>query len=260
MAELQATQAGLGRPVGLLHPFPVDGDVYRAQLDAAAAGRLPARIVALEFPGFGRTPLPEPAPAILRVEDLAEAVERFLDDRGLERPIVGGVAIGGYVAVEVARRDPERLGGIVLMGCKAAPDAPANRPMREAVAARALADGSGAVADDLAGAALGPHAMPEHRARMHAMISRADPRAIAALVMGLHVRPDPAPSLAALELPVLLIAGDADPFTKVADARRASDVIRDSMYVELPGVGHIAPLEAPDAVSDAIAAFLGRVP
>jgi pimeloyl-ACP methyl ester carboxylesterase len=95
------------------------------------------------------------------------------------------------------------------------------------------------------------------------MIEQADPRGIAGLVRGLHRRPDPVPALEmvrAVALPALVLVGAEDPFTKPADARRLAEMLPRSTFEEIPGAGHLPPLERPDAVTSAIGRFLATLP
>lgn len=252
-------EAGDGRPVVVVHGFPADGRVFDGQLRAAASGRLEARLLAVDLPGFGRTPAPGPQVEVLSVDALVDALATFLEELGLDRVVIGGLAIGGYLAIELAARHPERVGGLVLIGVKPVPDAAANGPRREEVARLALEHGSAAVAAELANEPFAATTGPAPRARFRGMIEEADPAAIAALVRGLHRRPDPVPALeaiAAAGIPALVIAGADDPFTKPADARRLADMLPGSPFEEIPGAGHLPPLEHPAAVTNAIGRFL----
>jgi pimeloyl-ACP methyl ester carboxylesterase len=252
--------AGEGRPVILLHGFPVDGRLFESQLSAAEVGRIGAQLIAVDMPGFGQTPLPQPAPDVMTVADLAESVAALIAAEGWEKPVVGGVAIGGYVAIELAARHPELVGGLVLMGPKPAPDSPKVAPQRESTAQLALRDGSVVVADTLHDKPLGPQADAAVKRQMHRMIAEADPRAIAALVRGIARRPDPAPVLPSLEIPALVLAGEVDPFSPLEDVKRVAELMPNAELVVLKGIGHMAPVEAPTAVSRALAAFVESLP
>src|SRR5688572_14016576 len=220
MYDLTFREAGKGRPVILLHGFPVDGRLFGPQLSAAEVGRIDARLIAVDLPGFGGTPLPEPAPDVILVEDLAESVADLIGREGLDGAVVGGVAIGGCVAVELAARQPELVSALILMGLTPAPDSPKMAPQREETAQLALTQGSRVAADELHAKPLGPQADGAVRAKMHEMISAADPRAIAALVRGLARRPDPAAAMPRLTVPTLVIAGEMDPFSPLNDVKR----------------------------------------
>jgi pimeloyl-ACP methyl ester carboxylesterase len=258
--QLRFRAAGEGRPVILLHGFPVDGRLFDSQLSAAEVGRMGGQLIAVDMPGFGQTPLPEPAPDVMTVGELAESVAALIVAEGWEKPVVGGVAIGGYVAIELAARHPELVGALVLMGPKPAPDSPKMAPQREETAQLALTRGSTVVADELHAKPLGPQADGAVKAQMHRMIAEADPRAIAALVRGIAQRPDPAPVLPSLEMPALVIAGEVDPFSPLDDVKRVAELMPNAELVVLKGIGHMAPVEAPIAVSRAIAAFVEKLP
>ena len=257
--ELRYRAAGSGRPLVLLHAFPVDGRLYDGQLSAADAGRIQARLIAVDLPGFGASPLPEPAPDVLTVEQIADALGELIVREGWTGAIVGGVAIGGYSAIELADRRPDLVAGLVLFGCKAATDSPAMAPKREEVAQLALTGGASAVAEELHAQPLGQQADGAVRARMRDMISEADPRAIAALVRGIARRPDPSAALARLNVPALVVAGENDPFSHLEDVRQAARLLPNAEFVIIKGIGHMAPLEAPIAVTRALASFVERL-
>ena len=251
-------EAGEGRPVILLHGFPIDSRLYDAQMSAAEVGRIGARLIAVDFPGFGQSPLPEPAPDVITVEELAAAMADFITAHGLEAPIVGGVAIGGYVAIELAARRPDLVGGLFLMAPKPAPDAPAMADAREETAQLALRSGSAVVADELHAKPLGPQADGAVKEKMRSMIADADPRGIAALIRGIARRPDPAVVMPLITARTLVIAGETDPFSKLKDVKRVATIMPNASLVVLKGVGHMAPIESPISVTNALASFVRR--
>jgi pimeloyl-ACP methyl ester carboxylesterase len=243
----------------LLHGFPVDGRLFGAQLSAAEVGRIGARLMLVDFPGFGQTPLPEPAPDVMTVEELAESVAALIRREGLEAPVVGGVAIGGYVAIQLAAQHPDLVGGLVLMGPKPAPDSPSLANQRESTAELALRDGSTVVADTLHDKPLGPQADGAVKAKMHEMIASEDPRAIAALIRGIARRPDPSLVMPSIKARTLVIAGEMDPFSPLADVKRVAELMPNASLIVLKGVGHMAPIESPLSVSNALASFVRRL-
>jgi pimeloyl-ACP methyl ester carboxylesterase len=239
-----------------VHAFPTDGRLFEG-----LAGRLPGRLLAPDLPGFGDSPMPQPAPDILAVADLVDLLEAWLDASGLGRVVLGGVAIGGYLSIELVARRPDLARALVLIGCKPAPDAPSMADARESVARLALDEGPKAVADRLVDQPLAPDAPAEARTALRAMIEAADPGGIAGLVRGLARRPDPVPALGTVGVPTLVLGGSVDPFTKPEQGRALAALVPGSTYLELPGVGHLPPLEAPEATARAIGGFvsgLGR--
>jgi pimeloyl-ACP methyl ester carboxylesterase len=246
---------GAGQPVVLLPAFPTDHRLYAGLVRHVSH----ARLLLPDLPGFGETRLGPDAPPVLDVERLADVVADWLGDLELGPAVVGGTAIGGYVALELAVRRPDLVAGLVLIGCRAAPDAPERAPDREAVARRALDAGSAAVADDLAALPLAPGADGRAVAIVHRMITEADPRAIAALVRGIATRPDPVPALRRIAVPALVIGGTADPFCPIAAVRELAKVLTDATLVEIDGAGHFPSLEQPVLVGQALDSFVGAL-
>src|SRR5512143_3982895 len=95
-------EAGSGRDAVLfVHGFPLSGGLWDDQLAATAEGW---RYIAPDLPGFGRSPaLPHTA---LTMDLLADLLAGFLDEQGLERVVIGGLSMGGYVAFAFRRRHP----------------------------------------------------------------------------------------------------------------------------------------------------------
>ncbi len=249
-------EAGIGRPMLLVHGFPTDSRLFEGQLDAARDGRIAARLIAVDLPGFGSSPLRDPAIEVMTVEDLAASLAGLIVNEGWQDVVVGGVAIGGYIAIELAAHHPELVGGLVLFGPRPAPDNPAMAANREQTAQLALVHGSEACADELDARPLAPGTAEEIREQMHTMIAACDPRGIAALVRGIAVRPDPQPQLPHIDVSALVIAGDKDPFSPLDEQRRVSELLPHCELVVLNGIGHMAPIEAPDQVTRALAAFM----
>src|SRR4051794_22177003 len=120
----------------LLHAFPVDARIFDPVRDALSGA---TRLLTPDLAGFGGSPLPAQPPSI---DALADEVVRTLDDLGIASAVIGGVSMGGYVALAFARRHPSRLRGLVLASTRAGADAPAGRERRERIAKTVLEEGS----------------------------------------------------------------------------------------------------------------------
>src|SRR5215203_7214226 len=116
---------GPGDPVVLLHAFPLNGRMFEPQMEVLSEEH---RVVAPDYPGFGRSPR---TPAQPDVRYYAEAVRRLLDRLGIERVVLGGVSMGGYVAFGCLRLFPERVSGLVLANTRPEPDSEEMRENRK---------------------------------------------------------------------------------------------------------------------------------
>src|SRR3954454_15434765 len=126
---------GAGDPLVLLHAFPLNGRMFGPQMKAFSGER---RIVAPDYPGFGRSPR---TPAQPDVRYYAEGVLGLLDRLHFERVILGGVSLGGYVAFECMRLFPGRVSAFVLANTRPEPDPEEMREIRNEMALSVARDG-----------------------------------------------------------------------------------------------------------------------
>lgn len=248
-------EAGAGWPVVLLHGFPLSADMWRPQLERVGDG---CRLLAPDLPGFGPDPVMR-APGTTGMDDLAAAVESFMDALELERGTIGGLSMGGYVALALFRKAPQRFERIVLADTRSQADSAEGRAGRAAMLERLAAVGPSAVADDMMPKLLGTTTRRERRAiepAVRAMIEANRAPGLAAAIEAMRDRPDSTPDLAAIGIPALILAGDEDVITPLADAVAMQARIARSRLVVLPSAGHLSNLETPDAFSQALADFL----
>ncbi|MCB1022434.1 MAG: alpha/beta fold hydrolase [Acidobacteria bacterium] len=243
--------AGSGVPLLLLHAFPLNRTMYAEQAEGL---RDIARVIAFDAPGVSRS---EPGP--LSIDGLADLAVGLLDALQIPRAVVGGVSMGGYVALSFARRHPDRLLGLILANTRAAADSEEARKGRAETAQVARKQGPGAIAEQMLPKVLGPTALKRNRklvSRVRAMIEGVPGEVIADLLAALAGRADSTPSLGAISVPTLVIASEDDTVTPAAEARQWAQEIPESRYVEIPGVGHLSNLEAPTEFNQAIRTFL----
>ncbi|MDH6133100.1 pimeloyl-ACP methyl ester carboxylesterase [Kitasatospora sp. MAA4] len=243
----------------LLHAFPLSARMWQAQLDALPGpDGSAARVLAPDLPGFGAAaPLPD-APSL---DLLADGVARLLDSAGIDRAVVGGLSMGGYVAMAFARRHPGRLSGLLLADTKASADTEAARANRERIAAAVLArDSVRLLAEEkLETTLLGPAAAPELVAAVRALIAAATPAGVAWAQRAMAARPDSFDVLAGLRVPAAVLVGAQDALTPPADARAMAQALPDARLTVIEGVGHLSALEAPEAFNTAVRELLRRV-
>ncbi len=111
---LHHVESGSGPAVVLLHAFPMDSSLWAAQRPALAGAGY--RVITPDLPGFGGS---APSPDAPSLDVMADAVVGLLDHLGIERAVVGGLSMGGYVTMALLRRHPDRLSAIILADTKA---------------------------------------------------------------------------------------------------------------------------------------------
>ena len=256
--RLHHSDDGPGPVVVLLHGFPLDHTMWNAQ-----RGRIGSvyRLIGPDLRGHGQTPAPE---GVYEVDAMADDVLETLDGLGLTGPIVlGGLSMGGYVALSIAARCPERLRGLLLINTRSAADTPETARIREGLAQ--IVESTGQI-DQVVGTMLPKllapgtaEARPDLYAELGRVMKATSPRAIVGCLRGLANRPDRTPDLARMDVPTLVLAGDRDQLIPLDESKRMADALPHGHLVVVPDAGHLAPLEQPEATNAALLEFLDRL-
>lgn len=236
-------------PVLLLHAFPLRAAMWEPQRTALGS----RKILTPDFPGFGGR-----APAATELDGFAQAALDQMDAARIDRAVVVGLSMGGYVAFRLHALVPERLAGLVLADTKAGADDEAGRLKRTDQAARARNEGVGWL-EELLPALLGQTSRdtrPEVVATVRAMLEDADPEGVARALEAMRGRPDSTPYLAEIQVPVLVLVGEEDTLTPVDEARQMVDRIPDARLAVITRAGHLSNLEAPAAFNEELLRFL----
>jgi pimeloyl-ACP methyl ester carboxylesterase len=233
----------------LLHAFPLDAAMWHPQFAAAPPGW---RILAPDVPGFGESDDREPP---VSMDDFADSVLGLLDALGLHRVLLAGLSMGGYAALAILRRDPARVGALVLADTRAEADSEQARAGREALLARLEADGPAGIADEMAPRLLGPTARrerPELYALVREQISRNGREGIRNAIVRMRDRPDSTPILGTIRCPALVVVGEEDAVTTPVTARSLQAAIPGARLAVIPAAGHLSNLENPAAFNAAL--------
>ncbi|MGW4832179.1 alpha/beta fold hydrolase [Amycolatopsis japonica] len=235
-------------PLVLLHAFPVDARMWDA-VRAPLSERL--RLITPDQRGLGRSPLPETD----REPDLGDAardVVALLDRLELDKVVLGGCSMGGYLTMAVLRLAPERVGGLVFIDTKATADTPEAAQARHDVAARVEAEGAGWMPEAVTPGLLAEKARPEVVERLRELITTQPPSGIAWAARAMAARPDSLETLRSADVPVLVVVGEEDGLTPLEAANTLVETLPDATLVVLPEAGHLTPLEDPAGVVEAI--------
>ncbi|ETK33842.1 alpha/beta fold hydrolase [Microbispora sp. ATCC PTA-5024] len=251
--RLYSRSAGSGLPVVLLHAFPLSSAMWLAQREALAPV---CRVITPDLRGFGGSRLGDDEPSI---DAMADDVAQLLDEEGVERAVVGGQSLGGYVTMALCRRHPDRVGAVILADTKAAADTETAIANRERIAEAVLRDGTGILVDENMPAMLGATTR-ERRGmvvgRVRALIQAAPPAAVAWAQRAMAARPDSFGTLRSLGVPALVVVGDEDGLTPQADAQAMVEAIPQATLAVIEKAGHLSAIEQPEAFNRAVAEFV----
>jgi 3-oxoadipate enol-lactonase len=244
---------GTGPPVVLLHPFPASHDLWKPAAQTLVAHY---RVILPDLRGHGDSEIGE-GPATM--EKHAADIARVLDHEEVRRAPVIGVSLGGYVLFEFWRRYRERVEALVLCNTKASADASEARAGRLQAAAEVIERGTEPFFESMLPRLMGKttHSnrpdLVEGALRMMRKMSAED---VAMVQRGMAERPDSMETLKTINVPTLLVTGDEDIFTGVADAELMRQNISGSQMRVIAKAGHYSPWEQPEEVGKLLRQFL----
>ncbi|GEL95581.1 alpha/beta fold hydrolase [Cellulomonas composti] len=242
-------------PVVLLHGFPLD---HRMWLDVAAALPAGRRVLAADLPGAAGAPVDLSEPSL---ESAADDLARELADAGIERAVVVGLSMGGYVALALAQRAPALVAALGLVDTKSTADADDARANRLRIALEALDGDTLEPVRPMATTLVGETtraARPEVSERIAVWIDGQSPAGVAWSQRAMAARPDRTDVLHEFAGPVTVVVGDEDVTTPVAAAEHMVAAARDAHLVVVPRSGHMSAVEQPAAVAAALAELAQR--
>ncbi|GIX02162.1 MAG: alpha/beta hydrolase [Thermogutta sp.] len=252
--ELAFEDTGSGLPVLLIHGFPLDRTMWKAQWEGLSNEY---RVIVPDLRGFGESQV---VPGVATMEMMADDLAGLCDHLQLTGKIVlGGLSMGGYVAFAFARKYRDRLAGLILCDTRARPDTPEAKENRRRVADRVRREGPGFIADEMIPRLCCESTFrnrPEVIEKIRQMIVSAPPEGVAAAALGMAERPDSTDLLPALSCPTLVLVGQFDAISPPEEMEAIARAIPQSQFVVVPDAGHLAPMEQPDRVTQAIREWL----
>lgn len=242
---------GQGLPVIFLHGFPFDHTSWEPLVPLL---RDHARLILPDLRGFGRSPAsPDP---MYTMRMFADDIHGLINQLGIDKAVLVGHSMGGYIALAFARAYPNHLAGLGLVGTQARADTPERRAGRkktaDAIKRRGLERATEGMAEKYVA---NPALVPAVRQQ----ILKANPQAAIAALKGMAERQDSTDLLPTITAPAVVIAGEADQMVPLERARTLNQLLPWSWLVEIPGCGHLMPLEAPEATADALHKFFHTV-
>jgi pimeloyl-ACP methyl ester carboxylesterase len=248
---LHYRDTGSGKGVVLLlHAFPLHSGMWSRQIAALEKRH---RVIAPDYRGLGRSGV---APEASTMELLAQDVRALLQHVRVERVVVAGVSMGGYVAFELYRQAPALFRGVALCDTRAGADGDEGKANREKFARTTLEKGLGWVADEMVPKLLRPKPDPAVVKEVRTLVAEGTPAGVAAAQRGMAKRPDSTETLARIACPALVVVGEEDTLIPPSEGEAMARAIPGAKVVRVAGAGHLPNLEAPEAFNAALGAFV----
>lgn len=252
--SLEYDDIGNGVPLLLIHGFPLDRTLWRAQI--AGLWQI-YRVIAPDLRGFGQSSTT--TGEAISMEQYAADLKALLDALNVKQAIIGGLSMGGYVALAFYARYPDRVSALILANTRATADNEEGKQRRLTNAQTIEASGPAFLVEAMAPQMLGPTARAETAVTVHSMLARQRAPGMASALRGMAARPDRSSLIRFATIPVLIITGSADQLISPTESEAMHGLIPDSTLVTIPEAGHLSNIDKADAFNDAVRSFHHRV-
>ncbi|MEQ6890271.1 alpha/beta fold hydrolase [Halomonas sp. CS7] len=246
-------ESGTGLPIVLNHSFLCSGAMWRAQVPALASDH---RVINVDLRGHGGSGhVIEP----FTLDDAVSDVIAVLDALGIEQAIWCGLSIGGMVALRAALNHPGRVAGLILMDTDAGAETAWHKVKYHAMGAGARAFGFRPLLPAIVGLMFGATSRRVNRPLVNEWRARFAENHVPSMLFCLEAliqRDSMLDRLHEIQVPALVLVGKEDRSLPVALSRRIHERLPDSIFMVIPEAGHLATLEQPGRVNEAIAGFL----
>ena len=245
-----------GMPVVFLHGFPFSHEMWTSQLENV---RRFYRALAYDIRGHGNSDVGD---GQYTIEGHVDDLIGLLDHLNLDKVVIVGLSMGGYITLRALERNPERFKAAVLCDTRSVADSNEGKLKRAADIAIVKKEGSAYFAEGYLKALFAPDTFKTKPAAVEAIrriIERTPPLSIAGTLLALPGRMDTTTSLANIKIPTMILVGEYDVLTPLTESQAMHERIRGSELHIVPEAAHMSNLENPDFFNKKLLEFLKRV-
>jgi 3-oxoadipate enol-lactonase len=240
-------------PVIFLHGFPFSKAMWRQQLDFL---RNLHRVIAVDIRGFGASTDEESA---LSMDLFADDLLGLMDRLSIEKAIVCGLSMGGYIALNAHSRFPERLAGLILCDTQCIADTPEVKEKRLQTIADVQSNGASSFNEGFIKLVFHNDSLSHKKELVESLRKVVDANSsniIAAGLKALAERAETCSTLGTISIPTLIICGREDEVTPLEQSEAMHQQIQGSILQVIDFSGHVSNLEHPDEFNEYLLDFL----
>lgn len=250
-------EQGVGKPVVLLHAFPLSSKMWESPIEALVGAN--CHVIMPDFRGFGDN---HNFADINTMEDLANDIAELLDNLEIEKAIIGGLSMGGYVLFNLYRMYPEKFAAIILADTNCGADTKEKRQNRFDLIEKIETNGSTALVENMLPNLISDYTKektPELVESLTTDFSKVNPQGAIAALRGMAAREEHCSYLEKISVPTLLIFGESDKITNLEVAEKMHSEIRNSKLVVIKNAGHYSNLEQTVQFNQALLEFVDSI-
>lgn len=249
---------GEGKPVILLHAFPLNRRMWAPQIDALKTEK--CRIILPDLRGFGES---HSFSDINTMEDMAQDISELMDNLKIKQAIIGGLSMGGFVTFNLYKMFPEKFAGLVLCDTHPGADSDEKREYRFDLIEDIEKAGNDSLIEEMLPNLISDFTKENQKdivAKIEEMFRQVNPQAAIAALRGMAERKDNTSLIEKISIPTCLVYGSDDDPAILAAAEKISRTIPNATYTKIDNAGHYSNLEQPGDFNKPLVEFIRTVP
>ncbi len=242
-----------GTPLLFIHGFPFSSAMWQQQVEHFSKT---CRVITYDIRGHGASEIGD---AQFSIEYFVDDILALLQFLNIPRAVIIGLSMGGYIALRMYERHPEKFLALVLCDTKSEADTNEGKIRRAQQAPQVKAEGAEVFARAFAHAVFFEKSFqtnPDAVAFIKKIIAATSPLAIAGTLLALAARTDSTPMLETISVPALVLVGEKDTVTPVAHSQILAQKIPTASLNIITDAGHLSNLENNVEFNTALEQFL----
>lgn len=244
------------KPIVFVHGFPYDHTMWKKQINALSNNYY---CISYDVRGFGQS---VNCDGQHTMEMFVDDLEMIIEEMKLDKPIICGLSMGGYIALRAIERFQQKLFASILCDTRSQADDNQGRLKRAAAIKRINLDGHKDFVKEFITNCFGDYFKQNQSNDLQSIIEYSQnfsPIGIKGGLLAMLSRTDTTSFLEKIEIPTLLICGQNDTLTPPSVMKDMFHKIKNAEFVEIENAGHMSPIENPDEVNSAILKFLKKI-
>lgn len=240
-------------PIVFLHGFPFDKSMWQEQLDYL---KMTHRVIAFDIRGFGKSKDEE---SHLSMDLFANDLILFIDKLGLDKVIICGLSMGGYIALNAMKRFPSRFEALILCDTQCISDSHDVKTKRYQTIADINEYGETNFNEGFIKNVFHEDSItnkPELVEQLRSVVFSNSKHIITQGLIALAERPETCSILEEITIPTLIICGREDIVTPLEESKYLNKNIKGSVLHVINNVGHVSNLEQPSKFNKLLRDFL----
>lgn len=244
-------------PIIFLHGYPFDKTMWQGQLAFLQSSY---RLLPCDIRGFGKSTDQDSS---LSIDLFAQDLVLFMDALNIDKAIVCGLSMGGFIALNAQKRFPERFEALILCDTQCIPDSPEVKEKRYATIEEISTNGAAGFNEGFIKSVFHKSTLANKKelvAKLRQVVFFNSKHIIKQGLLALAERSETCSSLNEIRIPTLIICGREDEVTPLAQSEQMHASITGSILQVIEHAGHVSNLEQPDIFNQHLHNFLSALP